>query len=211
MTNNMLNTVAISNDWIKGTIGIVNTTDSYATASSVSSLSTKIEEMTKKPEVRAEQRSALEITNNVVAKFYKDGFFTDSKYLIPAIKSIDVFNDRAVKMTFVNDHTQTVTVQGGDVFSLEDGLLRCMVKEMIGKEGSAILNKLVAYAVKTYEDAEAEKKKKIEEEKKKRITADKNYKKAKAYWEKKRLMEREKRIQEMAEAIVRAKEIEKNV
>ena len=167
--------------------------------------------MTKKPEVRAEQRSALEITNNVVAKFYRDGFFTDSKYLIPAIKSIDVFNDRAVKMTFVNDHTQTVTVQGGDVFSLEDGLLRCMVKEMIGKEGSAILNKLVAYAVKTYEDAEAEKKKKIEEEKKKRITADKNYKKAKAYWEKKRLMEREKRIQEMAEAIGRAKEIEKNV
>ena len=211
MTNNMLNTVTISNDRIKGTIGIVNTTDSYAVASSVSSLSTKIEEMTKKPEVRAEQRSALEITNNVVAKFYRDGFFTDSKYLIPAIKSIDVFNDRAVKMTFVNDHTQTVTVQGGDVFSLEDGLLRCMVKEMIGKEGSAILNKLVAYAVKTYEDAEAEKKKKIEEEKKKRITADKNYKKAKAYWEKKRLMEREKRIQEMAEAIVRAKEIEKNV
>ena len=63
-------------------------------------------------------------------------------------------------------------------FSLENGILYCIVKEMIGKEGSAILNKLVAYAVKTYNDAEADKKKKAEEDEKKRIASEKNYKKA---------------------------------
>lgn len=175
-----------------------------------SSIMSAIEEITKKPEVRVDQRSSLEIVGRqVMAYYYKDGFRTDSKDLIPAIKSIEVFNNNTVKMTFVNGDVQKSTAQNGDVFSLEDGILRCITKEMIGNEGSAILNKLVAYAIKTYEDAEAEKKKKTEEEEEKRIAAEKNYKKAKKHWEKKRVMEREKRIQEMAEAIVRAKEMEK--
>ena len=82
---------------------------------------------------------------------------------------------------------------------------------MIGKEGTAILSKLLSYAAKVYKDAETDKKKKAEEEAKKKAKAEKNYKKAKKYWEKKRAMERENRIQEMAEAIVRAKEMKKNV
>lgn len=177
--------------------------------STVNTLESTIKEMTKKPEVRTEQRSSLEISNRVIAKFYKDGFSADSKYLIPAIKSIEVFNENTIKMTFVNGDVQKVTAQKGDAFSFEDGIVRCIAKEMIGKEGSSILNKLVSYATKVYNDAEADKKKKAEEEKKRKIASEKNYKKAKMYWEKKRAMEREKRIQEMAEAIVRAKEMEK--
>lgn len=190
------------------TLGTYNNWNSVATTASISSV---IEEITKKPEVRPEQRSSLEITEKVVAKFYKDGFFTDSKYLIPAIAGVDVFNENTVKVTFVNGDVHTATAQKGDTFSLEDGILRCIVKEMIGKEGTAILGKLLSYATEVYNKAEAEKKQKAEEEEKKRIAAEKNYKKAKKHWEKKRAMEREKRIQEMAEAIVRAKEIEKNV
>lgn len=188
-----------------GTIGVC--TD-YVTMDSVKSA---INEATKKPEVRPEQRSSLEITEKVVAKFYKDGFFTDSKYLIPAIKSIEVFNENTVKVTFVNGSVQKSTAQKGDVFSLEDGLLRCIVKEMIGKEGTAVLGKLLSYATDVYNKAEADKKKKAEKEKKKRIAAEKNRKKLQKHLEKKRAAEREKRIQEMAEAIVRAKEMEKNV
>ena len=187
------------------TIGTYDNWKGVATANYVSS---KLDEITKKPEVRVDQRSSLEVKGKVVAKFYEDGFFTDSKELIPAIKSVEVFNNNTVKMTFVNGNVQKVTAQNGDTFSLEDGLLRCIVKEMIGKEGGAILSKLLAYATKVYTDAEANKKKKAEEEEKKRIASEKNYKKAKAHWAKKRAMEREKRIQEMAEAIVRAKEIE---
>lgn len=176
----------------------------------IDTLESTIKELTtKKPEVRTEQRSSLEISNRVVAKFYKDGFSTDSKYLIPAIKSVEVFNNNTVKVTFINGDVQKATAQKGDAFSFEDGLLRCIVKEMIGKEGSSVLNKLIAYGTKIYNDAEADKKKKAKEEEKKRITAEKNYKKAKAHWEKKRAAERENRIQEMAEAIARAKEMKR--
>jgi hypothetical protein len=204
--SNYENTYAIGNwtfDNLKCDTGV-------SVCSKVDTISSVVEELTKKPEVRVDQRSSLEVKGRqVVAQYYKDGFRTDSKNLIPAIKSIEVFNENTVKMTFVNGDVQKSTAQKGDTFSLEDGILRCIAKEMIGKEGSAILNKLVAYAVKTYDDAEAEKKKKAEEDEKKRIASEKNYKKAKKHWEKKRAMEREKRIQEMAEAIVRAKEMGK--
>lgn len=189
----------------KATIGICNDWTSVATSDSISAA---IKEATKKPEVRVDQRSALEVKGRVVAKFYKDGFYTDSKDLIPAIKSVEVFNENTVKVTFLNGNVQKSTAQKGDVFSLEDGLLRCIVKEMIGKEGNAVLSKLLSYAMEIYNKAEADKKKKGKEEEEKRIASEKNYKKAKAHWAKKRAMEREKRIQEMAEAIVRAKEIE---
>ena len=201
---------------------MTNTTlyDTLATSASVrvctdyvtmDCVNSAIEKAIEKPEVKPEQRSALEVKGRVVAKFYKDGFFTDSKDLIPAIKSVEVFNENTVKVTFVNGNVQKSTAQNGDAFSLEDGVLRCIVKEMIGKEGTAVLGKLLSYATDVYNKAEADKKKKAEEEEKKRITAEKNRKKLQKHWEKKRAMEREKRIQEMAEAIVRAKEMEKNV
>ena len=182
----------------------------WSTVSTIDSLQSKVDTLTKKPEVRKDQRSSLEVTKtSVFAKFYKDGFFTDSKNLIPAIKSIDVFNENTIKMTFVNGHVQTVTVQNGDPYFFEDGLLRCIVKEMIGQEGTAVLSKLLAYATKVYKDAEADKKKKAEDEAKKKAASEKNYKKAQKYWEKKRAKERENRIQEMAEAIVMAEKIKK--
>ena len=173
-------------------------------------INSRIDGINKKPEVRVDQRSSLEVKGRqVMALYYKDGFRTNSKDLIPAIQSIDVFNENTIKMTFVNGDVQTATVQNGDPYFFEDGLLRCIVKEMIGKEGTAILSKLLSYATKVYNDAEAEKKKKAEEEEKKRIASEKNYEKAKKHWAKKRAAEREKRIQEMAEAIVRAEELSK--
>ena len=191
-----------------------NCATGYAWSSAVTTDSVKslIEEMNRKPEVRVDQRSSLKVGSRTVeAYYYKDGFRTTSKDLIPVIKSIEVFNENTIKMTFVNGDVQTVTVRGDDPYFFEDGLLRCITKEMIGKEGTAILSKLLSYATKVYEDAEADKKKKAEEEAKKKAKAEKNYKKAKKYWEKKRAIERENRIQEMAEAIVRAKEMKKNV
>ena len=191
--------------------GVLNSMTVGSTGT-ISTLEDTVRELTKKPEVRVDQRSSLEIRGRQVsAYYYKDGFRTDEKDLIPTIKSIEVFNENTIKMTFMNGDVQTVTVQNGDPYFFEDGLLRCIVKEMIGKEGTAILSKLLSYATKVYKDAEADKKKKAEEEAKKKAKAEKNYKKAQKHWEKKRAAERERRIQEMAEAIVRAKEMEKNV
>lgn len=201
-------TLTADDNYVKGTIGVCDTV--WDTVSTVSSIQSTVEKLTKKPEVRVEQRSALNIgPRQISAYYYKDGFRTDEKDLIPVIKLIEVFNENTVKVTFVNGSVQKSTAQKGDVFSLEDGILRCIVKEMIGKEGTAVLGKLLSYATDVYNKAEADKKKKAEEEEKKRITADKNRKKLQKHWEKKRVMEREKRIQEMAEAIVRAKEIER--
>ena len=205
--NNYIGTLAT--DW--GTFDRNNYV-TVAASSKVDTLESTVKELTKKPEVRVDQRSSLEIMGRqVMAYYYKDGFRTDSKDLIPVIKSVEVFNENTVKVTFVNGDVQKSTAQKGDAFSFEDGLLRCLVKEMIGKEGSAVLGKLLSYATDVYNKAEADKKKKAEEEEKKRIAAEKNREKLQKHWEKKRAAEREKRIQEMAEAIVRAKEMEKNV
>lgn len=198
-------------DAISAVADTYNCCSAIGSVSRIDSLTDRIEAITKEPDVRVDQRSSLKIgPRQVSAYYYKDGFRTSEKDLIPAIKSIDVFNENTIKMTFVNGDVQTVTVQNGDPYFFEDGLLRCIVKEMIGKEGTAILSKLLSYATKVYKNAEADKKKRAEEDEKKRIAAEKNYKKAKKYWEKKRAMEREKRIQEMAEAIVRAEEMKKN-
>jgi hypothetical protein len=202
------NTMALNVDAVDIS-SVCSTTDYYTTSSSIKTI---LDEIDKKPEVRLDQRSSLEVTGrSVTAHYYKDGFHTDSKNLIPAIKSIDVFNENTIKMTFVNGDVQTATVQNEDPYFFEDGLLRCIVKEMIGKEGTAVLSKLLSYATKVYKDAEADKKKKAEEEAEKKTIAEKNYQKLQKHWEKKRAKERENRIQEMAEAIVRAKEMEKNV
>lgn len=189
-----------------------NFANEVVTFNALSNIAFGTNEETKKPEVRPDQRSSLEVEfGRIVARYYKDGFLDGSINLIPAIKSIDVFNENTIKMTFVNGDTQTATVQGNDPYFFEDGLLRCIVKEMIGKEGTAVLSKLLSYATKFYDKAEADKRKKTEEEARKKAKSEKNYKKAKAHWAKKRAMEREKRIQEMAEAIVRAEEMKKNV
>ena len=192
-----------------GVTSTSSTSICYSTTSNrIDELETTIKELTKKPEVRLDQRSTLEVTKNQInARYYKDGFFTDSKKLIPAIKSIEVFNETTIKITFVNGNTQTATVQNGDPYFFEDGILRCIVKEMIGKEGTAILGKLLSYATDFYNKAEADKKKAAEEENDRKAISEKRHKRQMARWEKRRAKEREERIQEMAEAIARAEEM----
>jgi hypothetical protein len=183
-----------------------------STSSKIDDLERKVNELTKKPEVRKDQKTSLEVTKNQInARYYKDGFFTDSKKLIPAIKSIEVFPGNTIKMTFVNGDTQVVTAQSVDSYDFEDGLLRCIAKEMIGKEGASVLSKLLAYATKFYENAEAEKERARKEKEEREAATARQRKRRNARWEKKRKKERDARIQEMAEAIVRAEEMKKNV
>lgn len=211
MTVDQMKELYLNADFSSVGVGTISNC-STSTATITDLLKEKVDELTKKPEVRVDQRSSLEVTKtSVFAKFYKDGFFTDSKNLIPAIKSIDVFNKNTIKMTFVNGDVQTATVQNGDPYFFEDGLMRCIVKEMIGQEGTAILSKLLSYATNFYEKAEADKAKKAKEAEEKKAAEEKSRKKLKKHWEKKRAKEREARIQEMAEAIIRAEEMKKNV
>lgn len=214
-TNTTTNTTTNGYTFVNGTsIGTIsNVCDGVcSTTYTINNLQSSIDQLTKKPEVRKDQRSSLEIRGRrVIAQYYKDGFFTDKKDLIPEIKSIEVFNENTIKMTFVNGDVQTATVQNGDPYFFEDGLLRCIVKEMIGKEGTAILSKLLSYAIKVHRDAENSKIRKELEEMEKKAISEKNYRKMKKRWDRKRAKEREARIEEMAAAIVRAEEMKKNV
>ena len=194
-----------------GTMSIsYDTACNYVTTSSISTLQSTIEELTKKPEVRKDQRSKIDVSyRGVYAKYYEDGFFKNEKFLIPEIKSVEVFHSNTVKITFKNNDVQTTTVQSGDEFSLENGILWCLVKEMIGTEGTAIINKLVSYATKIHFDSLKAQADTLKAEKDATEAKQKKDKKFQKYIEKKKAKERENRIQEMAEAIVRAKEIEK--
>lgn len=171
----------------------------------VSSKLDKIIEEHRKPDVRKDQRSKLEISDNkVYVNYYENGFFRDRKFLIPEIKSVEVFYLTTVKVTFKNGHIQTATVSDDDNFSLENGILYCLVKEMIGKEGTSIINKLVSYATKIHYNGLIEQAKTLEAEIKAKQLKDKKDKKFQKYIEKKRAKQKEQRISELTEAIVRA-------
>ena len=165
----------------------------------------KIVEEHRKPDVREDQRSKLNISNDKVwAMYYENGFFKDKKVLIPEIKSVEVFYLTTVKVTFKNGHIQTATVSDGDDFSLENGILYCLVKEMIGKEGTSIINKLISYATKIHYDGLEEQARALKAETEAKQLKAKKDKKFQRYIEKKRAKQKEERISELTEAIVRA-------
>lgn len=179
--------------------------DTYASAARVLKVEKDLEKLLAEPEVRRDQRTALNTTGKrIEAVYYKDGFKTGSKDLIANIEKVEVYNENTVKITFANGDVQTATAQNGDEFSFETGAMICLMKQMIGKEASQILGKLVDYTAKIFNDAEKAKEKAAQEETE-RLAAQKRHKeRMDRRWAKKRAQEKEARIQEMTEAIVRA-------
>ena len=167
-----------------------------------------VEEKLAEPEVRLDQRTALDASHKAItALYYKDGKKTGSKYIMPDIKSVEVYNDNTIKITFANGDVQTATAQNGDEFSFETGTMICLMKEMLGREGSQILGKLIDYSTKIFNDAERAKQKAALEAAE-RLAAQKRQKeRMNRRWEQKRAKEKEARIQEMAEAIIRANSV----
>lgn len=98
-----------------------------------------------------------------------NGTIWKSQVLIPKITKIEVFNNRAVKVTFA-DGTFTKTVcQEGDTFNLELGLLYCLIEK---REGRSDYLKMLKYALKRKKEIElAEQKAKEDEKEKKAMLA----------------------------------------
>ena len=211
----MNNTNTYYNSTSSTAFTIANTAcvDAYAsTIDRVSKLEKIVEEKFAEPEVRLDQRTALDTSGKRIgAVYYKDGFKTGSKDLMPNIEKVEVYNENTVKITFANGDVQTATAQNGDKFSFEAGTMICLMKEMLGKEASQILGKLIDYSAKVFNDAEKAKERAALEEAE-RLAANKR-KKARMdrRWAKKRAQEKEARIQEMTEAIVRANGVPGNV
>lgn len=126
-----------------------------------------------------------------------------NKHKVPEIIDVKVINDKVVIVTFV-DGTQTKAVcNKDDTFNLEVGIGICITKRLMSndeKTGSSMFNKTIKNALKVMKRNE-EAKKAIEkaELEKKKIEEKIKYKK-----QKRADKRREKRIQEMAAAILLA-------
>ena len=167
-----------------------------------------VEERLAEPEVRLDQRTALNTNGqNIEAIYYDKGKKTGCKTLLPNIRAVEIYNENTIKITFKNGNVQTATAQGGDEFSFETGVMICLMKEMLGKESSQILGKLIDYAAKIYNDAEKKKAQKALEEAEQDEIRQRKRTRQEKRWAQKRAKAKEERIQEMAEAIVRANKV----
>lgn len=176
----------------------------------IDNLKKYVDERLAEPEVRLDQRTALNTNGqNIEVIYYDKGKRTGCKTLLSNIRAVEIYNENTIKITFKNGNVQTATAQGSDEFSFETGVMICLMKEMLGKESSQILGKLIDYAAKIYNDAEKKKARKELEEAERAEIHQRQKARQEKRWAKKLAKERENRIQEMAEAIIRAKEMER--
>jgi hypothetical protein len=199
-------TKAVSGTAILSTIDTCVSVSTYR--DEISSIKDYVENRLAEPEVRLDQRTTLNTNGqNIEVIYFDKGKRTGCKTVLPNIRSVEIYNENTIKITFKNGDVQTATAQGGDEFSFETGAMICLMKEMLGKEASQILGKLIDYTAKVFNDAEKERALKefeateqAEAKKRQRARQEKR-------WAKKLAKARENRIQEMAEAIARANEM----
>lgn len=213
----MTTTAATTATKINGITSLGTISDCRDTCVSVSthrndmeSIKEYVENRLAEPEVRLDQRTTLNTTGqNIEVMYFDKGKRTDCKTLLPNIRAVEIYNENTIKITFKNGDVQTATAQGGDEFSFETGVMICLMKEMLGKEASQILGKLIDYTAKVYNDAERQKERKALEEAEQAEIKQRQRARWEKRWAKKLAKARENRIQEMAEAIIRAKEMER--
>lgn len=90
---------------------------------------------------------------------------------LPAFKKIDVYNDRVVKVTFIDDTFTKSVCSPNDRFDLDVGITICCMKRLLGndsKDGNRVYNNIIRLAHKQMEINEKQAKLKAEEEKKRK-------------------------------------------
>ena len=138
--------------------------------------------------------------NNLIIKYYKDGYYQSKKVLMPDIKDVRTAGN-AVFVTFADgSFTKAVLDKEDGPFNLEQGVSICLTKKLLGENGSSLYNKLIqrALKVKKQKELEAKKAAKEKEEEKKKAAKDK------AKREKRKAKKREETIEMHREAFVRA-------
>lgn len=162
----------------------------------------------KEPEVDPEVKSTLTtrcvfengvgVYKELYAKFYKDGFRTSEKELIPDIKNVIVHNNHAVIVEFVDGTTEKAVLHPEDQFSVEQGISICITKKLVG--GSSIYNKLIDRAIKVMINNDAEKTKREQEDEARKERKKKNDEKK----ARRKAAKREEYIETQKEAYIRA-------
>ena len=163
---------SIANTTVRGTTGWISFDDCVANKASVDTVCDRLNALEKKPDVDPEVKSTLEVYGNKLrAIFYKDGFKTSTKELIPDIKDVIVHNNCVVIVEFTDGTTEKAVLHPDDNFSMEQGISICIAKKLAG--GSAIYNKLMERALKVKKDNEEVKAKNAAKEKERKERAKK--------------------------------------
>lgn len=182
-------------------VGVWDTASaSYSNSTGVTGTVT-ITENNKKPEVDPEVKSTLtknERNGKLVANFYKDGFKTSTKELIPDIKDVIVHNSCVVIVEFTDGTSEKAVLHPCDEFSVEQGISICITKKLVG--GSSIYNKLINRAIKVMINNDAEKTKREQEEEARKERKKRNDEKK----ARRKAAKREEYIETQKEAYVRA-------
>lgn len=112
--------------------------------------------------IGAESMATIQIPASMLYHLHidGDGSLKEPSKKIPCITDIQVFNDRAVQITFA-DGSQTKCVCGKDeTFDLYEGIAFCLFKRFLGKDtGHKHFNDLMRYAFKKLDEQEKNKKK----------------------------------------------------
>ena len=160
---------------------------------------TELEEKHKEPEVPMETKSILKHNGSrVEVTNFKDGKSISTKYIMPDIKDITVYNNNTVVVEFVDGTKEKAVLSEEDSFSLEQGVSICLAKKLVG--GSSIYNKLIDYMLRKYAQIQKKKADEAAELKAKKERARK-YKEKKAA---KKAAKREEYVRTMQEAFSRA-------
>ena len=172
---------------------------SYSNSTGVTGAVT-ITENDKKPEVDPEVKSTLTKNNKdkLCATFYKDGFKTSTKELIPDIKDVIVHNNCVVIVEFTDGTSEKAVLHPCDEFSVEQGISICITKKLVG--GSSVYNKLINRAIKVMINNDVEKTKKVKEEEARKERKKRNDEKK----ARRKATKREEYIEAQKEAYVRA-------
>jgi hypothetical protein len=157
----------------------------------------------KKPDVSVEVKTELCVKyGTICVKNYDKGFFQSERTLIPDIKDIKSYNDTTVIVIFADDTKTVAVLDPKDKFDLEQGISICLMKRLLGDNGSSIYNKLIKRAFEVKEQNEEAVKK--AEEKKAEDKAKKEAERQRQQKANKR--KREEAIEIQKEAYIRAME-----
>lgn len=119
------------------------------------------------------------------------------------VKSIQVYNNRVVKLTFIDDTVSTAVCSAADEFSLETGISICLTKRMLDtdqKRGSSQYNKMIKSLLNKYEKQQQDELEKAKEKLRKKL----KWQKAREKKELRRKRKEERTIEMQKEAYIRA-------
>lgn len=82
---------------------------------------------------------------------------------IPHVKKVEIYNERVVKVTFVDDTFTKSVCSPNDRFDIDVGITICLMKRWLGKDGNKLYNNMLRDIHKTMEHNEKVKEKEAEE------------------------------------------------